>query len=174
MNFIVSCKGNIQKTYNVLIWMLIGAIVACIIGVWYILLSFSISIDVILAIILFLVGAGWMAWGVYCLEYSVALTLIVDHNGITIKRLRKPMMVVDVSEITGVTFGRHHDSSRYAPKNRYIMKINVKGESIKVIEDEMENFEQLCLFLEEKNVPTTDEETKNLLSLYSISARKKR
>ena len=40
------------------------------------------------------------------------------------------------------------------------MYLYIEGKSVKLIEDEMENFNKLCRFLYKKNVPTVDETTK--------------
>ncbi len=169
MNFKVCCKKNIKIVYFVMIPLLAVAMCACLVIALRILLSYkTATTDEMLTSGLLLIGVGLFAWGIYSLSYSVRLTLSVNESVIVIKRMFMQAITWNVAEIENVDFRRHHDSSRYAPKDRYIMKIFVGGKSVKVIEDEMENFDKLCNYLYEKDVPTTDEETRKLLHSRSL------
>lgn len=168
MSIIVKCKKNIKYTYIVLLIMLALCFIACIVGAAdFLLFTDSPTIDEILGALLMIVVAGLFAWGIYSLSYSLFLTIIVNGDEITITRMSKPTMTLTVGDIENVTFGIQRDSSRYGPKSRYVMRLFAKGEGIKLIEDEMENFDMLCSYLLAKDVPAFSKETKINLSIHA-------
>ena len=161
MSFIVCCKKNIKTVYSVLIPFMAVVVCACIgLAIKYLVSFNSSTSDERLMIPILFVVAALTIWGIFSFINSVSLKLIVDENNIEINSSMRGQKYINVAQIEKVDFRRHHDSSRYAPKDRYIMYLYIEGKSVKLIEDEMENFNKLCRFLYKKNVPTVDETTK--------------
>ena len=163
MSFIVCCKKNIKIVYTVLIPFLAVVACACIgLAINY-LISFNTSTsDELLMIPLLAFVALLTIRGIYYFVNSLLLMLVVDEDNIEISSIHEKKHI-NVAQIEKVGFGRRHDSSRYAPKDRYIMSLYIGGKPLKLIEDEMENFDKLCRFLYKANVPTADELTKTNL-----------
>ena len=161
MSFIVCCKKNIKTVYTVLIPFMFVVTCACIgLAIKYLISFNSSTQDELVMIPILLIVVALTIWGIYSFINSISLKLTVDNDDIEISSLLRGQKHINVTQIEKVDFRRHHDSSRYAPKDRYIMLLYIEGKSVKLIEDEMENFNKLCKFLHQKNVPTTDETTK--------------